>query len=303
MNNTGTATITVSNSTFRDNNASVGANGLYIDSSGNGAITFTSTNNTFQRNHTSGLAIFAQSSQRMFTTVTGGTYVTDNGVGLDIETNGTGGMQFSVNGGTVTGCASCASPVVIYKGTGATGTGTNGTNGTLNGMTVTNGASLNAPGIWVHGEGPGSSRLAITNNTVSQVGHYGILVSFGNNGGAPNIGAQSVDVSLTGNNINHTGVTGSLEGIFVDSGLLSADTTVTCAHVSGNTITQPTDDDIRVRNRQAGTSLRLPGYGGGATDHAAVANFLKAQNTVSDAFSGAHASSTGIGGGAACAAP
>jgi hypothetical protein len=303
LNNTGTATITVSNSTFRDNNASVGANGLYIDSSGSAAITFTSTNNTFQRNHTSGLAIFAQSSQRMNTTVTGGTYVTDNGVGLDIETNGTGGMQFSVSGGTVTGCASCAAPVVIYKGTGATGTGTLGTNGTLNGMTVTNGGSLNAPGIWVHGEGPGSSRLAITNNTVSQVGHYGILVSFGNNGVSPNIGAQTVDVSLTGNNVNHTGITGSLEGIFVDSGLLSADTTVTCAHISGNTITQPTDDDVRVRNRQAGTSLRLPGYAGSATDHTAVANFLKAQNTISDAFSGANASSNGIGGGAACAAP
>ncbi|HEV2890845.1 MAG TPA: Ig-like domain-containing protein [Frankiaceae bacterium] len=303
LNNTGTATITVSNSTFRDNNASVGANGLYIDSSGTAAITFTSTSNTFQRNHTSGLAIFAQSSQRMNTTVTNGSYVTDNGVGLDIETNGSGGMQFSVSGGTVTGCASCAAPVVIYKGTGATGTGTLGTNGTLSGMTVTNGGSLNAPGIWVHGEGPGSSRLAITNNTVSQVGHYGILVSFGNNGAAPNLGAQNVDVSLTGNNVNHTGVTGSLEGIFVDSGLLSADTTVTCAHISGNTITQPADDDVRVRNRQAGTSLRLPGYAGSATDHTAVANFLKAQNTISDAFSGANASSNGIGGGAACAAP
>jgi VCBS repeat-containing protein len=299
MNNTGTATITVSNSTFRDNNASVGANGLYMDASGNAAMTVTSTNNTIERNHTSGLAIFGQSSQRMNVTVTGGTYVTDNGVGLDIETNGSGGMQFNVQGGTVTGCANCASAVNIYKGTGATGTGSNATAGTINGMTINNGGSQNTAAMYIHGEGAGASRIAATNNVITGAGHYGIWASFGSNAA----GAQTADLTLTGNNVNHTGVTGSLEGIHVASGLLSADTTSVCAHVSGNTVQQPLDDDIWVRNRMAGTTLRLPGYGGGATDHTAVANFLKAQNTIADAFSTANASSAGIGGGAACATP
>jgi hypothetical protein len=308
----GTLNLTVSNSVFRDNNASVGANGLLVNAMGSSSVTVTSTNNQFLRNHTSGQALFGQSTSRMNVTVSGGTYVTDNGVGLDIETNGTGGMQFSVSGGTVTGCAACGAPVVIYKGTGATGTGASGgTNGTLNGMTVTNGGSLNAPGIWVHGEGGGDARLAITNNSVSQVGHYGILVSFGNNGctlpcTAP---AQNVDVTVTGNNVNHNGVAGSLEGIFADSGLLSGtattagDTTSMCADIKSNTVTQPADDDIRVRNRQAGTKLRLPGYAGAATDNTAIANFLKAQNTIADAFASSNASSSGITGGGACLAP
>ena len=301
LNTSGTAALTVSDSTFRDNNASVGANGLYVDASGSANVTFTSTNNTILRNHTSGLAIFGQSSVKMSVTVTGGTYVTDNGVGLDIETNGSGGMAFSVIGGTVTGCSACGVPVNVYKGTGATGTGLNATAGTITGMTVSNGNSLNAPGIWVHGEGAGAARIAVTNNNVAQVAHYGIYASFGNN----SAGAQAVDLTVTGNSVNPGSTAGTLEGIFVDSGLLTGDTTTTCADIRSNTVTNPLDDDIRVRNRQAGTSLRLPGYSGNATDHTAVANFLRNQNTIADAFSSANASSTGMTGGnpTSCNAP
>jgi VCBS repeat-containing protein len=302
FNTSGTATITVSNSTFATNDATVGANGLYVDASGSANVTFTGTTNTFTNNHTDGLALFAQSTVKMNATVTGGTYTTDNGVGLDIEGNGTGGMQFSVSGGTVTGCASCGAPVVVYKGTGATGTGSNAFAGTVSGMTVTNGNSLNAPGIWVHGEGAGAARIAITNNNVSQVAHNGILGSFGNA-----TSGQTVDLTITGNTVNPGVTLGTLEGISVDSGLLTTDTTAMCADIGGagglkNTVTDTVDDDIKVRNRMAGTTFRLPGYAGGATDTTAVANFIKAQNTILDAFASV-GTSVGFSGGAACAAP
>jgi hypothetical protein len=273
-------------------------------------VTFTSTSNTFTSNHTDGMAIFAQSSQLMNVTVTGGTYTT-NGVGLDIETNGSGGMLFNVNGGTVNGCVTCGVPVNFYKGTGATGSGTNASAGTISGMTVTNGNSLAAPGIWVHGEGPGAARLAITNNNVSQVLHNGILVSFGN----VSSGSQNVDVTVTGNTVNVNG-NGALQGISVDAGTISSDVTSMCADVGSLTLAQrntvsaidtgnPTLADIRVRNRQVGTHFRLPGYGGTATDLTAVTAYLLSRNAATDASAARDSglSNTGFTGGGACAAP
>jgi VCBS repeat-containing protein len=304
LNTSGTANITVANSTFRDNHSTLGANGLYMDTKGNANVTFTSTSNTLTNNNTSGLAVFGQSSVKTNVTITGGTYTT-NGVGLDLETNGTGGMQFTVTGGTVTGCASCGVPVNVYKGSGATGTGSSATAGTISGMTVTNGNSLNAPGIWLHGEGPGAARIAVTNNNVSGVTHNGILASFGNNSGDPALtGPQSADISITNNTVNlTTSAVGTLKAISVDAGTVSTDTTSMCANIDDNTLTNPHDFDIRVRNRMAGTTFRIPGYAGAATNEAAVESFLLAAQTLATDADAQILASAGFGGGAACTAP
>ena len=300
LNTSGTANLTVSNSTFRDNHATLGANGLYIDTKNTAVMTFTSTSNTFLNNNTSGLAIFSQGTQKMNVTVTGGAYTT-NGVGLDLETNGTGGMQFSVTGGTVTGCASCGVPVNVYKGSGATGTGTNATHGTITGMTISNGESQLATGIWVHGEGGGAARVAVTNNNISAIAQRGLDATFGNTLG----GSSTLDLTVTGNTFVQNNVA-SLSSINVDAGTISApstDSVTICAHIANNNITNPNANDIRVVNSYPTTVVRLPGYAGGATDTTAVQNFLLAQNTASDASAVNNAGAPGFTGGAACAAP
>jgi VCBS repeat-containing protein len=291
----GSLTLGVTDSTFRDNDASTGGNGLLVEADGSANVTLTASGNSFLRNHTDGLAVFAVSSTKMTANVTGGTYVVDSGVGLDIETNAPGGLAYTVNGGTVTGCLACGSPVVVYKGTGATGTGANALAGTLTGMTVSNGDSTNAPGIWVHAEGAGATRIAVTNNTVSAVAHNGILVTAGN-------GSSAMDATITGNTITIPNVAGALQGIQVDSGTISGDTTAVCADVKTNTVSDPATSDVRVRNRQAGTQFRLPGYAGGATSTATVTSFLLSQNTIADAAA-VVGSSPGFAGGAACASP
>jgi VCBS repeat-containing protein len=306
LNTSGTATITVANSTFHDNDATVGANGLYMDTKNTAAVTFTSTTNTFTNNNTDGLAIFSQGTQKMTATVTGGTY-TNNGVGVDVETNGSGGMQFSVNGGTVTGCATCGVPVNLYKGSGATGTGANATAGTFNGMTVTNGNSLLAAGIWVHGEGAGAARIAVTNNNISAVQHRGIDVSFGNTQALTPGGAQTIDVSVTGNTINQsTSGAGTLNSIRADAGTIASpsDIITMCVNIASNTITNTVANDIRVINSYSTTNFRIPGYGGTSTDTAAVAAYLNGLNPpTTDSQATIDAGANGFGGGAACSAP
>jgi hypothetical protein len=289
---TGTTTVSVTDSTFRDNDAASGGNGLLVQADGAASVTLTASGNSYLRNNQVGLAVRAFSSQKMTATVTNGTWVVDGGAGVELLSNATGGLAYSVSGGSVTGCATCGAPVNVYKGTGGTGTGANAMSGTISGLTVDNGGSGNAPGIWVHAEGAGASRHAVTGNTVTNVAHNGILVAAGN-------GSNALDATVTGNTV--TLGTGALQGIAVDAGLLTGDTASVCADVKTNTVVSPTSD-VRVRNRQAGTTFRLPGYAGAATDTTAVAAFLTAQNTITDAAATV-GSSPGFTGGAACAAP
>jgi hypothetical protein len=83
---------------------------------------------------------------------------------------------------------------------------------------------------------------------------------------------------------------------------VTGDTTSVCADIKTNTVVDLASNDIRVRNRQVGTTFRLPGYAGAATSTATVAAYLVSQNTVADA-NAVVGSSPGFAGGAACAAP
>lgn len=289
----GTTSLTVNDSTFRDNSDTTGGVGLLVRADGSAAVTFATTNSSFLRNRMDGLAVYGVSSARSTATVTGGTWVNDSGAGLNLVSNGTGGLGYTVSGGSVSGCATCAVPVNVYKGTGATGTGANATAGSISGLTISNANSTNAPGIWVRGEGAGAHRIAVTNNTVTAVSHFGIMMSAGN-------GGSSLDATVTGNTVTLTDP-GALQGIQIDAGTVSTDTASVCADVRSNTVSSPTSD-IRVRNRMVGTTYRLPGYAGGATSTSDVAAFLVAQNTIADAAA-VVGSSPGFAGGAACATP
>jgi hypothetical protein len=72
---------------------------------------------------------------------------------------------------------------------------------------------------------------------------------------------------------------------------------------AGTNGADPTATDYRARQRFA-TTVRLPGYGGGATDTAAVVNFIKGNNGGTPTGSATTQSpGGGFVGGAACATP
>jgi hypothetical protein len=159
----GTSTVTVTDSTFRDNNATSGGNGLLVEADGSATMTLSTSGSSFLRNRQDGLAVYGNSTAKMTATVTNGTWVTVNGVGIEVLGSNTGGMAYTLSGGSVTGAVTSGAPVVVYKATGATGTGANAVAGSISGMTISNGNSPLAPGIWVRAEGAGASRVAVTN--------------------------------------------------------------------------------------------------------------------------------------------
>ncbi|HEU0130064.1 MAG TPA: Ig-like domain-containing protein [Mycobacteriales bacterium] len=305
-NSSGTSTLTLSNSNIHDNNSTEGSNGVAVISQlgGSATMTFTSTSNTFTNNRSSALLIFGESSQKMTATVTGGTW-SGNGVGMDIASNGPGGLAFNISGGTITSGASSGSPIVLTKGSSSSGSGANAFAGTVTGMNITHNNSGISSGIWMHGEGGGEARIAVTNNTVTNSGLYGIEASFGNTLG----GSQNVQLTITGNNATTVNAPSAcpsgcaVAAILAEAGTVTGDTTAMCAHISGNTASNPDGADIRVRTIQ-NTSFRLPSYSGGNADTAAVASFLQAQNAGSTATA-FKSSTTGFTGGSpsTCTAP
>jgi hypothetical protein len=138
-----------------------------------------------------------------------------------------------------------------------------------------NSGSIEGDGMEITNEGTGNMSLAVTNNTIRQYNSSGIQFVAG--GGITSSGQFNLNIS--GNTIGNPGNTPTitlLQGIRIDSGVTSGDTFATCANFGANFITGSSDaanKDFRLVVNQ-NTTIRLPGYGGGATDGTAVAAFV-----------------------------
>ncbi|MGZ5431562.1 MAG: hypothetical protein ACXWH7_01445, partial [Thermoanaerobaculia bacterium] len=174
-------------------------------------------------------------------------------------------------------------------------------------ITVANGRPTDA--MVVFQAGGGVLKSLITQNTINYAGtQRAILLQAGQDGNG------SVEATITDNDIDIQldGAGNAVTGILAQSAITGPGvTTAVCVDIGGggaasNTFTHSlggamAGGDIRVRQRNDGT-MRLPGYGGAATDTAAVITYLTGRNTVVSAPT-ATADSSGFAGGAACSAP
>ncbi|WP_218029235.1 hypothetical protein, partial [Segetibacter aerophilus] len=180
---------------------------------------------------------------------------------------------------------------------------------TFTNNTITIASGLAADGMVINNAGGGIMRVAVNNNTFDYSGtQRAILVQAGTDGNGTN------SVTLTANNIQmKSATTNTNPGILAQSAVTGpGNTSSLCLDIGGtaaalkNTFTHPNGGsipagDIRVRQRNDGT-MRLPGYGGAASDLAAVVAYLNGRNVVVST-STATAASSGFSGGAACAQP
>jgi hypothetical protein len=164
-----------------------------------------------------------------------------------------------------------------------------------------NSGSMEGSGISVRNEGGAEMSVAVVNNAVYQYNNFGITFQAG--GGVDQSGVLNGNV--IGNTIanpgNNANIGGFWRGLHLNSGVSSADAFQVCFDVSGNTMTDSGrngGEDARLRQRQNST-VRLPGYLGGATNLDDVQAYLESRNVTP--FTGAHqAVSTGFAGGAPC---
>jgi hypothetical protein len=123
--------------------------------------------------------------------------------------------------------------------------------------------------------GDGNASYSVTNNDIRQ--YNSSAIQFVAGGGITESGQFNLNIS--GNAAGNPGTNGLitlLQGIRIDSGVNAGDTFATCANFGANSITGSSDaanKDFRLVVNQ-NTTIRLPGYAGGATDGPAVATFV-----------------------------
>ena len=278
LNSSGTLSqLTITGSTFRDTDtASPGNNGLLIQGDGSASITGDINSSSFLRNRANGVQVINNGSGTVDVEIgtTAACTFQNNNVGANIAHNGAGSLAFDVFNSSFSAptLAGAASPINLNKATAGTGT----MSGTVSGNTITNANSASGPGIRVNGNGVGGTLTTlIQSNNISQVANRGIEV-------IARDGSNTLNATITNNVVTLTDPL-SADGIRVDAGTISTDTTTICADITGNTSTTVAGVfGVRVRQRfgppDPGTTFRLEDYAGLPTDDAAVAAFLSANN-------------------------
>ena len=205
--------------------------------------------------------------------------IATGGGGITISGSAAGPETINVSNNTMRDALTHALTVVKSRGSGSfTGTISNNQIGDFAAPLDPNAGSLEGAGIEVTHFGGGNATLNITNNQIRQYNTFGMSLVAG--GGIAESGQFNFNIS--GNTISNEGTNPNVtlfQGIGVNSGVAAGDTFQTCVNFGANSIAGAgsdtiTDSDFRIRARQ-NTTVRLPGYAGGATDGAAAATFVE----------------------------
>jgi hypothetical protein len=304
----GSLSLNVTGSTF-----ATAARGFGLLVSPNGAsVTTTATGNTFNQNFSDGLAVLttATGTGTIALTATGNTVTNNTGAGIDL---GTGAginppATFRISTNTVTGQQ--GSGINVLNGGGGTWTG-HVTGNTVGNPGIANSGSLAGWGVIVKQEGGGTLTADVSGNTIRQIGNLNGIE------GSADTGAGTLNLTLAANNIDTQQAT-SQDAIFVNSGVLSTDTSTVCLSATGNTARSegtasppPAGNGLfdatglAVDNNNAGTTFRIAGLPGGSpSDDLAVQGYLASVNTLSGpggpAFAQHNAGGSGFGTAAGC---
>jgi VCBS repeat-containing protein len=263
------------------------------------ASSLTVTSSSFTGNFSTAIQAANSSAAAMSVTVTGSAFA-NNASSVVTQQTAAGAMNVSVTNNTST-FNTAAGPFSVTRNTASTGSA----NVTITGNTVgisgvpasgTLATCGGCVGIQVIAQGSNTMNAAISNNTIRQVTGSGIIAN-------ANAGSGALNLNIT-NNVLAEPVGTPSTGITVTSGSGGADTNAVCANITGNTVTGWTTH-IFVRNAVAGSTFSLPGYAGATNDTTAVANFLKANNTITTATAlrKTTAPQNFFTGGAPCATP
>ncbi len=311
--------VTFDTDTFGSNSTISGANdSLLIESEpGSGALKATISNSMFT-GAAGDLLNYIHNATGLGDLVLSGNSFSNNyptiatgGGGLTLVSDGAAGATtMSITSNTFRDAVGHA--ILVVKTTGSSAQ-----SGTFSGNTIgvsgtANSGSAEGDALKLQTVGQGTMSWTVTGNQIYGYNNYGIEVEAG--GGAT---AQSgtLNATITGNTIAEPGNTlGTIDipknGIHFNIGTVPGDTYQACAAIGGagalaNSIATSGEDaptptvgdiDFRLRQRQS-TTIRLPGYGGSASDNSAVVTFVAANNGGNGAPAGLASNTVPTGGG------
>lgn len=202
--------------------------------------------------------------------------INTGGGGVALVAGAKGAATMDVTGNTLRD--SLTNALTVIKSRDATA-GTNNLVANIASNTIgvagtANSGSVEGDGIEVTTFGDGNATFNVTNNTVRQ--YNSSAMQFVAGSGVADGG--QFNLNIAGNSAANPGTNPSitlLQGVRVDSGVDPGDTFATCVNFGANSITGSSDaanKDFRLVASQS-TTIRQPGYAGGATDGGAFAAF------------------------------
>lgn len=292
-----TLNLTVTGSTFSSDNSTTGNDGLHVDANGSTDATVSVTGSTFTNNFGDHFQFSTDSAATG--TGTGSVTFSSNTLSSTVSGISGGGVVISPFGNSHTTLTMASNNIQNPVGNGIAidEDGTSGTlSGTVSGNTVGTPTTANSGGgvgINVFAEGSVTETLAITGNQVYQY-QNDAGIGFLDREGSP-----AMNLTITGNTIADPGQFGSW-GILGQAGAASGDAGLVCAAISGNSMTGSAQAgqggaDFEI-DQEFGSTVKLPGYTGGASDTNAVVSFVQGNNTSGGTPSGI-ATVSGSGGG------
>ncbi|MFZ4475767.1 MAG: beta strand repeat-containing protein, partial [Saprospiraceae bacterium] len=249
-----TLALTVTNSTFGDNQSStLGADGLEIDNLGSSNLTLDVVNSTFTMPKTNGLQVISDNTAVASVDITGSTFdagPTNLAAAIDLVTAGTANMDFNIIG----------NPLIKSRGINAVNIQGQGSS-TFQGrvadnpnITTTSGSGIP---IRVLATANSVGKVLIQNNVAVGADDFGLLC--GSNGGTGRL-----DANILNNNVS----IGSL-GFYCIQAIAGASsstfTNKTCANIANNTTSFAVGAIANAQYRAATVSHQLLVQGGGAT--------------------------------------
>ena len=315
----GTLDLTVSGSNIHNTQATAMSNdNLFIQADTTATVTAHVTNNTFAAtagDHTQVNTLNGASMTIVFTgnnwsggfagglleglTISGGNAGSTETVNFNVSNNGSVATPLT---GTVQGGA-----INVNQGSGGGTWKGRVENNVIGNPAVANSGASQSSGIRVENHSVSGTMVALVNGNTVRQWNGGPAINF-QVGDTGNVNS-AFDVTVTNNTVSNPGSL-SQHGVVGNFGADPSGTNAVCADWKSNnvdlTATPPNSGStLRLRQRNSST-VKLPGYGGAATDTTAVSTFESGQNTLNptgDVTAAASGLGGGFVGGAACLQP
>jgi hypothetical protein len=291
---TGTLNVSVSNSRFSGSTLGDGV-GVYAFGSSN--ITANFQNDSIHDNSAFGIDAGTETTQSSSLNITvNGTKFRNNFVGVTVAHGSSGTNTFNVTNNNFQNHGSVSVNINRLGAVGFTGFGL--FSGTVSGNTIgtagvaNSGSALGSNTIDVKTNGNGgTTRVAIVNNTIREIGNDGIRVI----GRDANTG-HTLHARIQNNNIANFHAS-ALTGVRGELGAASGDIIAMCLNITGNTVTGAPQNGIRVRSVAGGSpppqiALTMPAYDGTGATYLANQNPAATGLTANTSFANGNAGST-----------
>ena len=317
QNGSGTGVLNITNSQFHNATyptlvstpaSTTAAQGILYSGHGTANMTLNIQTSSFTRNF--GAAVFSdtESSAAMDFTVNGGT-ITGNGLAIQVAGVGSGVMDYTLSNAQITVDSNAATgPISFFRGAVATGNWSGSITGNqlgTSGVSFSGSPCNTCVGMIIEnsGSGPGNHNVTISGNTIRQTGHTAIDVRTSGPGAIGNVG--NMNAKILNNNISEPAQPASTDSAIqiLAGDSVAGDTSNVCVEVTGNTITNGGFGNawnpvaFILMGEFNVNVLRIPTFGGGTG--ATAATFVSGLNSGAPT-SIVDGTDNFIGGGATC---